>query len=142
MDRLSDEPRLMRNRIVVVGTALEEHGFTEADTTPGRQRQLSTWQQKLRQQGEHRQLESTRHPFKIPQADVLFLRSQNRSRDDRCPGREGEPHEAVTERLQLIALTERLGNAANSLGEGENRFLTFKQTSRIVWKSWNLADAH
>ena len=60
---------------------------------------------------------------------------------DRRAGLEREPHEAVAELLQLVALRERLGDALGALGEDEDRLFVLEQAAAVLGRADDLAPA-
>jgi hypothetical protein len=69
----------------------------------------------------------------------LLLGADHRHRHDRGPGLEGEAHEAEAEVLELVALGERLADAAGALGEDQDRFLGLEQAPAVLRRAGDLA---
>ena len=64
-----------------------------------------------------------------------------RDRHDGGPGLDREAHEAEPELGQLVALVERLRDAARALGEDEQRLALLEQTLGVLGHAHDLADA-
>ena len=73
--------------------------------------------------------------------DVLLLAADDRDGDDGRVRLDGEAHEAEAELGELVALVERLRDAARSLGEDEQRLALLEEARRVLGHADDLTDA-
>ena len=71
----------------------------------------------------------------------LLLGADHRDRHDRRAGLEREPHEAVAELGELVALRERLRDAARAFGEHQHRLVGREQAAAVLRRAGDLAPA-
>src|SRR6266545_7907288 len=124
-------------RVLVVGGAGEPHRLAEAAVIAGGERQGED----ARRDRERREAEQARERLQIEEGGRLLLRPDHRARDDRNAGLEREPHEPEPERLQPVALAERLVEPAYALGEDEERLARGEQAPAVLGGADDLAAA-
>ena len=137
----TDEDLLLDDRVVVVGIALEPHRLAEVDAIARRQRQHAEREEKLRQDGHVRHAQQLRERVEVADRDVLLLAADHGDRDDRRARLEREAHEPEPEVDELVALVERLRDAARALREDEQRLVVLEQALGVLRHADHLPDA-
>ncbi len=86
-------------------------------------------------------LQDARERFDVRERDVLLFPADDRDGNDGRSRLDREAHEAETELAELVALVERLRDAARAFGKHEERFVLLEEAPRVLRDADDLADA-
>ena len=93
----------------------------------------------LRRHRHERPVEQLCKPLDVKELRKRFLPADERARDDRSAGLEGEPHEPGTEAHELVAILVELPGASGAFRKYEHQALVVEQLLTVLGQASQVA---